>query len=814
MSADDYKLSPDRLRRMCSVDHFTFETTEDLPLVRDIIGQPRGVHAIEFGIDIESRGYNIYVLGPTGTGRTTAIQKFLEQRAKEGEVPMDWAYVHNFETPHKPRALDLPPGMGNTLKEAMEGFLEDLQLEIPRALDTEEFQEAMDSIGHNLQQQREDIMNALQGKAKEKELSIIRTSSGLMVVPTSEDGQPLAPEAFAQLPEKTRQTIEMNRHDIEHQLEEALREVRQLEKEAKEAAQKLEKEAVAGVLDLQMAELREACSGHEETMFWLGQVREDVLDNVNDFKAGDEVEEPPQANLPPGMTRPRVPDDQKFRRYKVNLIVDHSATEGAPVVVVELPSYQNLIGQIESEVRFGGAMSTDFTMIKSGALHQANGGYLVVRATDILTQPFAWEGLKRALNVGHVHIEEPVSRTGTGVLTPQAPEPEPIPLKVKVVMLGSPKIYYLLHGAEEDFPELFKVKADFAATMERSHDTENDYGLFVAARCNEEGLPHFDRTGIAKVVEYSSWLADDQSKLSARFGDIADLVHEAAYWSRREGKEIVSGADVERAIHERVYRANLVEERIQERILEGAIFIDTDGAVVGQVNGVSVLNLGDYAFGQPSRVTARVFLGTRGVVNVEREVEMAGPIHNKGLMILRGYLGGQYATDHPLSLTASLTFEQNYGGIEGDSASSTELYALLSSLSNYPVRQDTAVTGSVNQLGQVQPIGGATQKIEGFYEVCKARGLTGSQGVMIPASNVSNLMLREEVVQAVQEGGFHIYAVETIDQGIEVLTGVDPGERGPDGTFPEETVHHAVQSRLREMAEELERFTGFRRHNG
>lgn len=806
MPEDEHRLSPDQLRRVCSIDHFNFKTTGDLPFERDIIGQPRGVRAIEFGIEIKSEGYNIYVLGPTGTGRTTAIQKFLEERAKQSDVPKDWAYVHNFETPHKPRALDLPPGMGIKLKEAMATFVEELMRAIPRALDTDEFQDAMDAIGHDLQDKRDNLMNELQRNATENQLGILRTPQGLVVVPVGEDGQPVAPEAFAQLSEEERTAIEEKRHEIEHQLEEAMRELRDLEKAAKEQTQELESGAVARVLDLHMQELRETCADHEETLFWLDQVRQDVLDNLDDFKDGSDQGEQPSLPLP-GMQRDQPSPDQKYRRYQVNLIVDHSQSEGAPVVVVDLPSYQNLIGRIESEVRFGGAMATDFTMIKPGALHLANGGYLVVRAQEILSHPFSWEGLKRALQVGHVHIEEPVSRSGMGVLAPQVPEPEPIPLDVKVIMLGSPRIYYLLHGLEEDFPELFKVKADFAVTMDRTHENEDEYALFVAARCHENDLPHFDPTAVGKVIEYSSWLADDQDKLSTRFGDISDLIQEAVYWTQNEGADVVTAGHVQRAIDERTYRSNLVEERIQERIQDGTIFIDTEGQVVGQVNGLSVLNLGDYAFGQPSRVTARIYMGTEGVINIEREVEMAGPIHNKGLMILRGYLGGQYALAHPLSLTASLTFEQNYGGVEGDSASSTELYALLSALSGYPLRQDIAVTGSVNQRGQVQPIGGATQKIEGFYQVCKARGLTGNQGAMIPASNVSNLMLREDVIESVREGQFHIYAVETIDQGIEILTGLPAGERQPDGTYPEGTVHHAVQQRLRGLAEELVRYS-------
>ncbi len=803
------RLSPQALRRMCSIHHFQFATTEELPHVREIIGQPRGVRAIEFGIGIDSPGYNVFMLGPPGTGRATAVRQFLERRAIEDDVPHDWVYVYNFKTPHKPRALMMPPGIGQRLHDAMVELVTELQSKIPLMLDTEEYRQAAGEIESDLERQRELIMEKVLAEAAEKQFAIVRASTRLVVVP-ADNGQPMAPEAFAQLPEEQRQAIEELRLAIQHKLEETTRALHVAEKEARRAKQILEANSIITILDLILAEIRELCASNHKAQLWLDDLRQDILDNIENFKTEPSEKKKAAGDSPigPASLQSANSANLRFRRYQVNVIVNHANSENAPVIMEDLPTYKNLVGFIESEVRAGGAMSADFTMIKPGALHQANGGYLVIHALDILKQPFAWEALKRALSSSVVRIEDPESRNGVGVLFPQMPAPEPIPISVKVVLLGTPDLYYSLQSTDEEFPELFKVKADFATKMERNHENEHRYALFVAARCHEGHLPHFDKSGVAKIVEYGSWLAEDQGKLSTRFGYISDLVHEAAHWARSEGKDLVSAADVQRAIEERTYRANLVEDEYRQRILEGILFIDTEGEVVGQVNGLTVLSAADHAFGQPCRVTARIYLGDEGVINIEREVEMAGPIHNKGLLTLRGYLGGQYALEHPLSLTASLTFEQNYDAVDGDSASTTELYALLSALSGYPIRQDIAVTGSVNQVGEVQPIGGATQKIEGFYEVCMARGLTGTQGVIVPASSVRNLMLREDVMSAVDKGLFHIYAVTTIEQGIEILIGIPAGVRGLDNAFPEGTVHHAVNARLQELAESLQRYAG------
>lgn len=797
MTGHPLELTGGKLRRTCSIDHFKFETTKEIAFIQSIIGQPRGVRAIEFGIDIKTTGFNIYVLGSTGTGRTTAIKQFLEDRALSGEVPGDWVYVNNFEVDHQPRAIELNPGQGGQFQGDMRTLLEVLSRSIPDALKAEEFTDALQKLVEGFDQRREEIFQKFNSEAKEKSFGLIRTPSGLMLVPLDEGGEPIPAEKLQELASDERSRLEQVHNQLQDRLGEVLAAARSLDREYREDQDRLKRVAASYVIDQHIGDIKERYGDHDEVLLYLDQVRENILKNLDEFAPEAEEEEEEQ----PVPFRPPQPSAEKrFRRYAVNLIIDNSKTQGAPVIVEDLPSYASLVGRIEGEVQMG-ALHTDFTMIKPGALHKANGGYLVLRASSLLSQPGAWQGLKRALNSGEIRIEESMIRSGLGILTPQTIDPEPILLNLKVVLLGSPSLYYMLYGLEEDFSDLFKVKADFASSMERSEQTESDYATFIAARCHESGLPHFTRQAVCKMVEYGSRLAENQGRLSTRFGQLTDVIHEVAYWAQKDGKDLVDVEHVARALEEQRYRNNLYEDRTLEQIEEGTIFIDTSGEVTGQVNGLSVVGLGDYEFGQPSRITVRVYSGKEGLINIEREVEMSGPLHDKGVLILHGYLGGKYAVDQPLTLSASITFEQNYGGIEGDSASSAELYALLSALSGYPVKQALAVTGSVNQRGQIQPIGGVNEKIEGFFNVCKLHGLTGEQGVLIPASNMRNLMLRDEVVEAVEGGQFHIYAVESVEKGIELLTGVPAGEQGEDGAYPEGTIHEAVIRRLAELSE-------------
>lgn len=781
------QLPPDKLRRVCSQDHYEFETTAELPSSSSIIGQPRGTRAIEFGIGIQSQGYNTFVLGPTGTGRATAIERFLHDRTASQPTPDDWIYVHNFSLPHIPRAISLPAGQGAKFKAQMEALINDLKRGIPQAFSSEAYQEAMDSVRHQFEKEQNEVMQALQRKAAEQSLGVLNTPSGFAIVPV-QDGHPLTPEAYQQLPLDLRQAFEEKRQSLGAELEDVLEQIQQMQHKARQQMQQIDRDVAEAASQHHFDLLREPYAGQDELLNYLSEVHQDVLERIHDFD-------------PPDNDSGETVD---LRRYEINLLVDNSQTKGAPVIVEQNPTYHNLMGRLEYEMQ-AGMVTTHFTNIKCGSLHWANGGYLIMNAQDLLRDPEAYEALKRALKTEEIMVQLRATMHNTQVFA-KSLDPEPIPLQVKIVLMGSPALYYALYQQDVDFSDLFKVRSDFDSTMPRDHEHETSYAQFIATRCHEEKLRHFDRSAVAQVVEYGARLAEHQNKLSTRFGMIADLVREASYWAGENGRSTVSAADVHQAVSERTYRANRVEDRLREQVLEETIYISTDQAIIGQVNGLSVLDTGEYAFGQPGRITARTYMGEDGVIQIDREIEMTGPIHDKGVLTLIGYLGGTYAQGQPLSLNASLTFEQTYSSVDGDSASSTELYALLSSLSGIPIKQGIAVTGSVNQHGEIQPIGGVNEKIEGFFRICEQRGLTGEQGVMIPASNVTNLMLHTDVITAVSAGDFHIWPVRTIDEGIEILTGVPAGERNSKGEYPEGSIHYSVQNRLRELAEELKAF--------
>jgi lon-related putative ATP-dependent protease len=783
------ELPPEQLRRSCDPQQFSFETTAELPLIPDIIGQPRATRAIEFGLDMEGPGYNIFVLGPGGTGRTTTIQRFLAQRAAQEPTPDDWVYVHNFSQPRSPRAIRLPPGLGARFRDDMAALVAQLRQTIPRAFESETYQEARRQIEQRFQEAQETLLRELDAQARQRSFAVVRAPSGLAIVPLK-DGRPLPQEAFQELPEEERERYAAMYRELEPLAEATVQRLREQEGVAREALQKLDQEVVAATVGHAVDELKARYAEHEEVGEYLEEVRADIIRRAEEFKQTES----------PSPEAPGAPPAPPFGRYLVNLLVDNSQQQGAPVVVETNPNYANLIGRTEYEIRMGVPV-TDFTLLRAGALHRANGGYLVLQARDVLADPLAWQSLKRALSEGVIRLEDRAAAPVSVVSL----DPEPIPLDVKVILMGSPYLYYLLYALDEEFRELFKVKADFSTEMDRTPENEHLYALFIRARCEEEGLRPFDRTGVARVVEYGSWLAEDQNRLSIRFGEVTDLLREAHYWAGKAGRDVVTGEDVERAIAERTYRANRVEEEIRRVITEGTLLIQTEGAVVGQVNGLSIHVVGDHTFGRPTRITARAYVGRSGVVDIQREVKLSGPTHGKGVLTLAAYLGGQYATDQPLTLSASLSFEQTYDEVHGDSASLAELYALLSVLADAPIRQGIAVTGSVDQQGRVQPVGGVTHKIEGFFRVCKERGLTGDQGVVIPAANVRNLMLDPEVVQAVAEGKFHIYPVTTVDEGIELLTGIPAGVRDEQGQFPEGTLHARVLARLKELAARLEK---------
>lgn len=779
-------LPPEKLRLAVDPSRFTFETTAELPPVTHIIGQPRGTRAIEFGMGINSRGYNVFVMGNTGTGRATAIERFLQTRSAAEPVPDDWIYVHNFATPHQPRAIALPAGDGSVFQARMAALIGTISEDLPQAFASETYQEAIQAVRLAFEEQQAQRLAVLSEKAAEQGLALVRTASGIAVVPVS-NGHQLTPEEMGQLPLEQQQALEKSLEALSEELEETLYEIYELESETRQKIREVDRTVAEAAVQLHFAELEDIYVVHDEVLLYLNEVHQDVLNQIDDFA--------PQLDSQ---------EEIDLRRYQVNLLVDNGRSVGAPVIIEQNPSFVNLFGRLEYEM-VGGAVFTHFTNIKGGSLHEANGGYLILQANDFLEQPLAWEGLKRALRTQELSIQPSAMMDESRVLA-KSLSPEPIPLDVKIILTGSPAIYYALYEQDEDFASLFKVRADFDSTM--LHDEANvaEYAGFIATRCHEEKLLHFDKTAVAKVVEYGCRLVNEQRKLSTQFGDVADLIREASYWAGENGRSLTTAADVVQALEERTYRSNRIEEILKEQIQEGTIFIATTGSVVGQVNGLSVLQMGDYEFGQPGRITAQTYMGEGGVIHIERETDMSGPIHEKGVLTLTGYLGGTYAQYQPLSLTASLTFEQNYNGVDGDSASSAELYALLSSLSGIPIKQGVAVTGSINQRGEVQPIGGVNEKVEGFFRVCEANGLTGEQGVLIPASNVTDLMLHEDVVTAVIEGKFNIWAVQSIDEGIELLTGKPVESRDPEGNFPEGTLHHAVQARLLELAEDLKNF--------
>ncbi len=801
MSPEIRELSTDQLRRVCEPKELKFESTAELPELSQIIGQERATRAIDFGIDIPCYGYNIYVLGPSGSGRMTTIQTFLERKARERPVPDDWVYVNNFEDQYSPRAIGLPPGEGGQFRDDMDELIKNLRDEIPRAFESEEYAQHQTRIVRELEEKRKEAFQSMEAYASEQGFALGRVATGLVIVPKVED-KVLSPEEYEQLDEETRRGFEARRPIVQEELEKAMRQMREVEKDTKSRLRNLDQEIAAFASGHFFDALKEKYADNEELVTHLEAMRQDIIQKVDLFKGGaegaegEEAARPLPAPLPSRFASP-------FDRYRVNVIVDHYQTEGAPVVVETNPTYYNLIGRIEHKAEFG-ALVTDFSMIKGGSLHQANGGYLIVDARAVLGNPLVWDSLKRSLRNKEIRLEE-MSQQFSLVATVGL-APEPIPLEVKVVLIGDPTTYYLLYSLDDEFQKLFKVRADFASDMDWTPENEELYALFIHARCQEENLKHFEQGAVARVVEYGSRLVEDQRKLTTRFAHVADIVREASYWASRNGHELVTAADVQQAIEERVYRSNQVEERLRERIGQGTIMVDTEGEVVGQVNGLSIIFLGDYAFGRPSRITARTYMGQAGVINIEREAKLSGNIHDKGVLILSGYLGGKYAQDVPLSLSASLCFEQSYEGVEGDSASSTELYALLSSLAGLSIKQSIAVTGSVNQQGEIQPVGGVTQKVEGFFDVCRVQGLTGQQGVIIPEQNIPNLILREEVVEAVRQGKFHLYPVSTIDEGMTILTGLEAGERQEDGSYPAGTVNYAVAQRLHQLAKGLKEF--------
>ena len=788
-------------RAVYKPDQVECATTETLKPTEEIIGQERAQRALRFGLEILERGFNIYVAGIPGTGRRTAVKKFLDELAKTKTKADDWIYVNNFVNPYEPLAIRLPPGMSSKLKKDMASFVGEARRALPRAFESDDYATKREEALGKLDKERETVVGQVNESAAKQGFTIQMGPTGLMIIPVI-DGKPLTQEEFEALPKETQAGILQRREALDVDLRSGFRKVRELDAKGMEVVTKLNSEIALYAIGHLLTGLKERYGKINDILSYIDSVQKDILDNLGTFLGSAPQQQPAQEQVPPQFQQ-WLEKDVAFRKYEVNVVVDNGGLAGAPVVFEETPSYQNLLGRAEKEVQFG-VVTTDFMMIRPGSVHKANGGYLVIPVLDLFRYPFAWEGLKSALKTDKVRIEEPGEQAG--FIATRGLKPQPIPLNVKVIIIGTPDINQILHEGDPDYPDLFKVRADFDTVMDRNEDNTKKYAAFTCTLCKRFNLKHLDNTAVAKVVEYGSRLAEDQKKLTTRFSSIADLIREANFYAMQEKVQFTTVKHIEKAIEEKLYRSNLIQEKIQEFIERGVFLIDTDGSKVGQINGLSVMEMGDIAFGRPSRVTASVAVGRDGIIDIERQAQLGGPTHTKGVLILGGYLANKYAQDKPLSLTAKLVFEQSYGGVDGDSASSTELYAILSALSGLPIRQSIAVTGSVNQRGEVKAIGGENEKLEGFFEVCKAKGLTGKQGAMIPTSNVQNLMLKEEILEAAEAGKFTIYPATTIDEGIEFLTGVPAGEREADGSYREGTVNYLVNKRLMEMAETVMKF--------
>jgi lon-related putative ATP-dependent protease len=786
-------LATSELRRLVDPATLGFKSTAELEPILGLIGQERALKAIQFGASIKSHDFNVFVLGPAASGKTTAVRQYLERAAAKKETPPDWVYVNNFDTPNRPRALKLQPGRARSLAKGMIAAIDELRNTLPAMFEGEDYQARRRVIDEEFRSGQEEALEALNKRAQAQNIALLRTPQGFAMAPMHE-GKIVKPEVFNTLPENMRKEVEQKIEALQKELETILERVPKSDKQRRQRTSELNEEVAKVAVREALDDVAAMFQDHSDVVDFLNAAGRDLIRNVGLFlaPAGEESEIVKQSV--------DTARDARFRRYLVNVIVggDDKSGSGAPLIEELNPTYGNVIGRVEHLAQMG-ALVTDFLLIKPGALHKANGGYLLIDARKLLLSPFAWEALKRSIKAREIRIEQPSEISG--VVATQTLDPEPIPLDVKVILFGDRELYYLLAQADPDFSRLFKVQADFDDSIARSAENDQAYARLIASIVKEHQLKPVDVKAVARVIEEGARLADDREKLSIEIGRIADLVREADYWAGEAGHDTIRREDVVRAIEEGIQRADRLRDRAQESINREIVLLDTAGAKVGQINGLSVLQLGSFSFGRPSRITARVRIGAGRVTDIEREVNLGGPLHSKGVMILWGFLAGRYAQDVPLALAATLVFEQSYGGVDGDSASSAELYALLSALSDVPIQQSFAVTGSVNQWGEVQAIGGVNEKIEGFFDVCRARGLTGSQGVLIPASNVQHLMLREDVVDAVAKKQFSIHAVRTIDEGIEILTGVKAGERDASGRFPAATVNRMVEDTLKSFAE-------------
>ncbi|MFB0532113.1 MAG: Lon protease family protein [Desulfatiglandales bacterium] len=791
MDGKPKEVALERLRGLCDPDSLGVQSTREINKRKQLlVAQDKAVKGITFGLKMPGNDYNLYVAGPDRTGQTFIAKTYIEKIAKEDPPPSDWCYVYNFHEQDRPTFLKLKRGMGIRLKKDLSEFIEEVKTEIQDVFESEDYSKEKDAISKIFDTKRNELISLLEKKVNKEGFILNISQVGMMIMP-SKDGKPMDVETIGALPKEERKRLQKVSQELQKQMKETMRTIRNLDRGLKEKIKGLDNKIALYRVGLLIEELETKYRDLPEVVDYLNGMKGDIILNIDNFKQKHPIHQGP-------FFMPQI--EPSFNRYEVNVLIDNSKFKGAPVIVETNPTYPNLFGRIEKQSQFG-ALFTDFTMIRPGALHRANGGYLVIKAMDLLRSLGSWNALKRAIKNKEIGIEDLAEEIG--FISTKTLKPIPIPLNIKVVLIGDPHIYHLLYSFDSDFKKMFKVKAQLDDSIKKTKKQIKNYLFYIAKACEEEQLLDIDKKGLARIIEYASELVGSQRKMSLKLPEIKDLVLEANFWAKQRGRKSIESTDIERAIDEKRQRSNLMETKIQDMIEEQTLNIQTKGQVIGQVNGLTIYDLGDYTFARPIRITSTATPGKEGIVDIEREAKMSGNIHTKGILIMESYLKNKYALNKPLALSASVTFEQSYGMVDGDSASAAELFAILSCLSMKPIRQGIAVTGSVSQLGECQPVGGITRKIEGFFDVCKARGLTGDQGVIIPKRNINDLMLRQEVVTAVEKGKFHIYAIENMDEGIEILTGAKAGKRDKKGNYPKNTLNYLVTERLRIMSESI-----------
>ena len=784
------ELNYKNLKISCDPSIFKFKTTEELDNIETGIGQERGIKALEFGLNVDINGYNLYLEGPAGVGKTMYTKHYLDKISKKQKTPCDWCYIYNFENPNEPIALPLHAGQGKEFKEQMEVFIKDIKNDLKNTFNNEDFEKEKALIAQTYEEKREALMVKLNKKSEKYGFQVKSAQNGIYMMPII-NGKAIEQEEFEKLDDETKQNFEDNSSIVQEQILQVISEIKNIEQESQKKLSEWQSNVALLTINAHINYIRSKFKRNKKISTFLENIKKDILKNIDYFLAE------PQ-NETQQMPGPRPEPPKPWENYRVNLFIDNSAQEGAPVIMDSNYSYHNIFGKLEYE-NYYGSLKTYYTMLKPGLLHKANGGYIIFQAHDLIENAVCYEGLKKALRQKQLLIENTADPRSPMVMV--SLKPEPIPLDLKVIIVGDEQIYQTLLAVDYDFRKLFKIKVEFEDSSDNTEENMNKLARFIHGFCEQEQLPHLDPSAVAKIMEYSSRLADNQDKLSTRFNDLAQIIGEAATWAKMKKSKIVTAEFVDMALSERANRIKKYDSMYTEMIKENTLLIDTTGAKVGQINGLTIMNIGDYMFGKPVKITATTYTGKNGVINIEREVDLSGSTHSKGVYILSGYLGEKFAQDIPLSLTASICFEQLYNGVDGDSASSTELYAILSSLSGVPINQSFAVTGSVNQKGEIQPIGGVNEKIEGFFQICKMRGLDGTHSVMIPIQNQKNLNLSNEVVDAVKNGLFHIYAISTIDEGIELLTGVPAGKKDSNGNFPAGTINYLAYEKLKKYAD-------------